>query len=412
MPLQRLRRVLEANYRVRIESSNDLLAKVNRKVAERTQKLQAKGTPPPDVKNASVLDRSPGQRDWNIRAIDLLHKIGFLTTPSWANMARLSASWATRRYFWAIAEPLPQGTNLRLSDDARRMDFHQKTLLSDEFGIGMAGLLMENFFEAGSFVDISIALNDPAAYQDIEREGDAQPDYLMWGDADNSPYYVVECKGSQCNKNTSYDQLRRGLEQVPSVVFGAGPRQVVTVVVATCLLDDGTDVFVLDPPPDGPDDDHPDKESSDKVSERTGKRTWRIRNPEAFHERTVIAEESNLLKWAGQYQTATVRDRRLERIQPELMAMPNAPLETKRTNFGNFLGIEQPLFPDLGDRNLRMFTGVDQELLESLIREPPRGEPGARPVDQGGRLERQPPDHLPANMSVSRSGSCMIVEGL
>ena len=62
------------------------------------------------------------------------------------------------------------------------MDFHQKTLLSDEFGIGMAGLLMENFFGAGSFVDISIALNDPAAYQDIEQDGDAQPDYLMWGD--------------------------------------------------------------------------------------------------------------------------------------------------------------------------------------------------------------------------------------
>jgi hypothetical protein len=411
MPLQRLRRVLEANYRVRIESSNDLLAKVNRKVEKRRRELQAKGAPPPVFKNATVLAALQGRRDWNIRAIDLLHKIGFLTTPSWANMARLSASWATRRYFWAIAEPLPQGTNLRLSDDARRMDFHQKTLLSDEFGIGMAGLLIEKFFEAGSFVDISIALDDPAAYQDIEREGDAQPDYLMWADEDNSPYYVVECKGSQCNKNTSYDQLRRGLEQIPSVVFGAGPRQVVTVVVATCLLDDGTEVFVLDPPPDTPDD-HPDKESSEKVSERTGKRTWRVRNPEAFRERMVIAEESNLLKWAGQYQTASVRDRHLERIQPELMAMPNAPLETKRTNFGTFRGIEQPLFPELGTRNLRMFTGVDQGLLESLIQERPLGEPRARQVEKRGRLERQPPDHLPANMSVSRSGSCMIIEGI
>jgi hypothetical protein len=45
MPLQRLRRVLEANFRVRIESSNDLLAKVNRKVAKRSQELQAKEAP-------------------------------------------------------------------------------------------------------------------------------------------------------------------------------------------------------------------------------------------------------------------------------------------------------------------------------------------------------------------------------
>jgi len=80
--------------------------------------------------------------------------------------------------------------------------------------------------------------------------------------------------------------------------------------------------------------------------------------------------------------------------------------------FGNFLGIEQPLFPDLGARNLRMFTGVDQELLESLIQDRRRGELGARPVEQQGRLERQPPDHLPANMSVSRNGSCMIIDGL
>jgi hypothetical protein len=286
------------------------------------------------------------------------------------------------------------------------MDFHQKTLLSDEFGVGMAGLLMEHFFEAGAFVDVSIALNDPAAYQGIEREGDAQPDYLMWGDEADSPYYIVECKGTQSSRSESHNQLRRGLEQVPSVVLGAGPRQVVTVVVATCLLNNSTEVFILDPPPDGPDDDQPGEEASERVSERTGKRRWRIRNPEAFHERTVVAEESNLLKWAGQYQTAAVRDRRLERIQRELTAMPNAPLETKRTNVGNFRGIEQPLFPALGARKLRIFTGVEEDLLESLIQEHPR-------VDTGPEgLRRQRPDHLPANISVSRAGSCMIVEGL
>ena len=59
-----------------------------------------------------------------------------------------------------------------------------------------------------------------------------------------------------------------------------------------------------------------------------------------------------------------------------------------------------------------MFTGVDQDLLESLIQERPLGEPRARQVEQRGRVERQPPDHLPANMSVSRSGSCMIIEGI
>jgi hypothetical protein len=412
MPLRRLRRVLEAEYRVRIESSDELLANVNRKVAKRRQELQAKQPQPPIFKNAAVLNALRGERYWNIRAIDLLHKIGFLTTPSWTNMARLSASWATRRYFWAISDPLAPGSNLCLSEDARRMDFHQKTLLSDEFGVGMAGLLIERFLGAGSFVDISIALDEPEIFQGIEHEGTAQPDYLMWDEAQNSSYYVVECKGTQSDKNTSYDQLRRGLEQVPTVVFGAGPRQVVTVVVATCLLNDRTEVYVLDPPPDRPEDEHSEMKSSDRVSERTGKNSWRIRDPEAFRERTLIAEESNLLKWAGQYHTATLRDERLGRNRPELIAMSDAPLETKKTDIGIFRGIEEPLFPRLGVRNLRIFTGVDEDILNDLLIQPRRPEkPELRPVEP--RRQREPvlPEHQPENISVSRNGSCMIVEG-
>jgi hypothetical protein len=411
MPLQRLRRVLEANYRVTVESSARLLAKVNRQVQKRQLDLQAKGSPLPPAKNATVLGALQGTRPWDIRAIDLLHKIGFVTTPGWVNMSRLSASWATRRYFWAIGEPVGQQPNLRLSDDARKMDFHQKTLLSDEFGVGMAGLLMENFFGAGSFVDISIALNDPAAYQGLQQDGDAQPDYLMWGNEPDSPYYVVECKGTQTSRAMSHYQMRRGLEQVPSVVLGVGPREVVTVVVATCLLSNSTEVLVLDPPPDKPDDDQREEQASERVSERTGERSWRISNPEAFHERTVVAEESNLLKWAGQFQTATARDRRLESTQPESIEMPNAPLETKRTDVGVFRGIEQPLFPALGVRNLKIFTGVEEELLESLINERPRAQADGLQVGEAG-LERRPPGHLSATMSVSRSGSCMIIEGL
>src|SRR5262249_22662539 len=221
-------------------------------------------------------------------------------------------------------------TLFRLSDDAREMDFHQKTLLSDEFGIGMAGLVVEQFFQASSFVDVSVALDDPDAYQNIEQQGSAQPDYLMWNPNDNSPYYVVECKGTQSNRMESYKQLRRGLEQVPSVVMGAGPRQIMTLVVATCMLPNSTEVFVVDPPPEDSEDDRIRQEKTDRVSERTGERSWRIPNPEVFRERTVIAEESNLLKWAGQYETASVRDRRLERTQRrDRVAMPKTYLSKK-----------------------------------------------------------------------------------
>ena len=114
------------------------------------------------------------------------------------------------------------------------MDFHQKTLLSDEFGIGFGGLLLERLFDAGHAIDISAALPNPGSVENVVQSGSAQPDYLMWGSALNSPYYVVECKGCQTSRDATMGQIRRGLEQVPSLIFGGGGRPVgITLVVAS-----------------------------------------------------------------------------------------------------------------------------------------------------------------------------------
>ena len=171
-----------------------------------------------------------------------------------------------------------------------------------------------------------------------------------------------------------------------------------------------TEVFVLDPPDNDKDEDHPKTEPPKKVSERTGERTWRVDDPERFRQRSVIAEESNLLKWAGQFQTAAVRDQRLEGIQPELMAMPNIPLQTRNLDFGTFRGFDQLLFPALS-REIRLFTGVDDALLESVIADRPHRERDRR-LGMEERANQRVPDHLPANASVSSAGTCMIIEGL
>ena len=76
--------------------------------------------------------------------------------------------------------------------------------------IGVGGLLLEDLFNAGEFVDVSVALNDPGVYQDIQQVGETQPDYLMWAEQPQSPYFVVECKGCQSGPVNSFDQLREG----------------------------------------------------------------------------------------------------------------------------------------------------------------------------------------------------------
>jgi len=80
----------------------------------------------------------------------------------------------------------------------------------------------------------------------------------------------------------------------------------------------------------------------------------------------------------------------------------------KKTDYGAFRGIERPLFPEIGSPGLRIFTGLERGIFDSLLaqNEPSAGVPPAG-VDvnlwQG---------HLRPNMSVSRTGACMIVEGL
>jgi hypothetical protein len=232
------------------------------------------------------------------------------------------------------------------------MDFHQKTLLSDEFGIGMAGLVLESFFATDSFSDVSAALGDPELFQNIDQQGHAEPDYLMWAEEGDTPYYVVECKGSQTDRNTSCDQLRRGLEQVRTINIEPGPRQLLTLVIATCLLDETTEILVLDPPSD-----KNRKAKIRKSKDSSSERTFHVEDPKIFHRRAVIAHESNLLKWAGQYRTASAQDARLGRAVPEGAVLVDVPLV--RTDFGEFRGVALPLFPELGARNLRIFTGVE-----------------------------------------------------
>jgi hypothetical protein len=193
MSIARLRAILQSRLRVRLESTPAVIAEVNKEVAKRINQFQAKGLTPPPAKIATVVN-SIGSRNWSVRPIDLLHNIGDLTTPVNVNLSQLSASWATRRHFWAIAQSNAKTGPFLLSQDARDIDFHQKTLLSDEFGIGFAAMVLEDQFGAGEFVDISVALDDLQIYQSIQLRG-RKPDYLMWSQLSNSPYYVVECKG-------------------------------------------------------------------------------------------------------------------------------------------------------------------------------------------------------------------------
>jgi hypothetical protein len=101
MSVNRLRQILQSNLVVRLDSYQRTLRRVQKRIAKRVQELAEKGEVP-EIKTPSVVGALQQIANFNLRPVDLLRKIGQLTTPSSLNMAQFSASWATRRYFWAI----------------------------------------------------------------------------------------------------------------------------------------------------------------------------------------------------------------------------------------------------------------------------------------------------------------------
>ncbi|MFZ5817638.1 MAG: hypothetical protein ACOY93_20485 [Bacillota bacterium] len=261
---------------------------------------------------------------------------------------------------------------------------------------------METLLGAPNFVDISVALDDPGNYQNIIQNGSTQPDYLMWGNG--TPYYVVECKGSQTRRSTSIDQLRRGLEQVPSVVMTQGHRTVETVVIATFLDGPATSVYVIDPPGDGGDNQDPDnkEEVDEKASKRTGQRSWFIKNPEIFEDRAWTGQEISILRWAGQHRTAEALSEKLKIHKKRTYDPTDLPVEKRETPSGDFIGISSPLLPGV---NATVFTGVDAQLIDRIK---------SGQHDLARELFSQP-RHSSANsayQSFGPNGTCMIIAGL
>jgi hypothetical protein len=227
MSLQRLRRVLSTPVIVQVHSDTNIVARVAAAAARRAHL---------NPKAASAYPPFATQTALQFRALDFLRKIGELTTPRNINLARLSASWATRRYFWAVHDSRKAhgaAVNFRLSADARTIDRHQKTLLSDEFGMGFAGLVTERLLSASDFVDVDFAVTTPRRFFGATAIHRRRPDFLMWGTG--TPLFVVECKGSQTSERGVITQLRRGLEQLPSITVGH--TQTVSLVIATHLFE-------------------------------------------------------------------------------------------------------------------------------------------------------------------------------
>ena len=132
-----------------------------------------------------------------VRPVELLHHLGQITTPPITELVDLSSTWAEIRYVWAFRPNFGGRFRraLRLNDAVKRLDFHQKTLLSDEFGVAFAAYYMDRFEQATDPVDVFVAKRQ-GQFRLRGNSRRSLPDYIFTGPGQDRSF-IVECKGTQ-----------------------------------------------------------------------------------------------------------------------------------------------------------------------------------------------------------------------
>ena len=147
------------------------------------------------------------QQDINIPELLLL--IGHLTTPSHAFGTSLSEFWAWVRYLNAVSDD----EDLRLTREFAHLDAHQKTILSDDFGMGipiywlLKTLSLELIVDGRYFID-GLSPASGAAVGVRPKQGPSKaPDFVALDTS--GTWHVIECKGTQSGDAYRKRQLGR-----------------------------------------------------------------------------------------------------------------------------------------------------------------------------------------------------------
>lgn len=148
-----------------------------------------------------------GMSNHNIAILPTLLLIGQLTTPPIARGVSLSEFWAWVRYLYAVSSD----GDLRITADFANLDSHQKTILSDDFGMGIpigylvGALGLVSWSDGRYFMDRMSALMHGPLPVPRKRGPRKAPDFVFMDHA--GALHVVECKGGQSGPDARDRQL-------------------------------------------------------------------------------------------------------------------------------------------------------------------------------------------------------------
>jgi hypothetical protein len=155
--------------------------------------------------------------------IALLHT-ALRTRPPQSTGMSLADYWAWLRYGPAISD----SSDLRLRSEWSEIDPHQKTVLSDDLGMGFTTYLLARTLKFKSFADTLHFVNvtNPGNYKflNVSKNGKHKtPDFVAFDSAGNtSNVNVVECKGTQSSRKALHKAIEDGVPQKRNLVSIGG----------------------------------------------------------------------------------------------------------------------------------------------------------------------------------------------
>jgi len=322
-----------------------------------------------------------GHYDLNIPSMLLM--IGYLTTPTATTGVTLSEFWAWVRYLAAIT---PDDQEMKLTQSFSTLDAHQKTILSDDFGMGVSMLWLWNTLSFDLVVDGNYFMRQHAhsvgvtQRRVVKRGPNKTPDFV--GRDSKGFWHVIECKGTQSGSHYSNRQLAGGLAQKQSLIFPRNYTGQRLVCGLTIGLEgaEGSRLEVIDPPPDDPVEIFPDEmpQANDAATRGVMSKLLRMAGFETAAEALALPEGTwtDVLKKqtrASNERHRQVIEERDSRARIELTEdLSRRPLFDERF-IGREIKLELPRALRIGDafvRHVVVRQGVNRDAVMELAEQP------------------------------------------
>ncbi|MHA6892090.1 hypothetical protein [Ralstonia pseudosolanacearum] len=231
---------------------------MNRKL---TVKIDRSTWPGPGIRPLFPRSFTNGTSSYDLNIPAMLMMIGYLTTPTSSTGVSLSEFWAWVRYLAAISNE----SHLGLTRSFAALDAHQRTILSDDFGMGVPILWLLDKLSLTEVVDgryfmQKIAASVGATQKRTAKRGpNKTPDFVARDVAGR--WHVIECKGTQSGPEYSVKQLgskgpvlKGGVAQKRSIQFPSGHTGQRLVCGLDIDVEGGREgvLRIIDPEPEDP----------------------------------------------------------------------------------------------------------------------------------------------------------------